>query len=158
MESRSTTRCSSPKTEKTTSPNSNNGLTTINCSSPAITASPLAPSSQAAPKIRVTNALPSRTPSRRIPHTTDNTRGRSRSEVRSTIRAEKAVPPAEIAVPSAREISVSTPIQTPTKGRLGRATVSASCKTTQPANPNSNEKARALFTMNGVRLSPPPAI
>ena len=120
MESRSTTRCSTPRTENTTSPNSRNGLTTINCSSPAVKASQLAPSSQAAPNRRATKALPSKTPSSRIPHTTDNTRGRSRSEVRSTTSAEKAVPPAEIAVPRAIEISIKRPTHAPTKGWLGR--------------------------------------
>ena len=93
-----------------------------------------------------------------MPQTTDNTRGRSRSVVRSTIRAENAVPPAATAVPMAIEIKVRSPIQAPKEGCSAEGMVLASCSTTHPAPPNSNDKASELITMKGVRRNRPGGI
>jgi hypothetical protein len=72
--------------------------------------------------------------------------------VRSTIRAEKAVPPAEIAVPSAREISVSTPIQTPTNG-LTWQSHSFSQLQNNPAR-QSKQQRKGQSTLHDERRTP----
>ena len=143
--------CSTPRTDTTPRPSSRGGVTTANHSSPASKARVLAPAVHAFPNTRLTNTLPNRTPSKRIPQTTDSTFGRSSSVVRSAMRAESAVPPAAMAIPMATKTAVNRRINQDKFAVPALSMTRPSCNTSWQASPNSNARKNELQTMKGVR-------
>jgi hypothetical protein len=73
--------------------------------------------------------------------------------VRSAIKAEKAVPPAAIAVPIATNTRISRPISSPLSSPPEASMLVAKRSTSWQATPNNRAIARELITMKGVRRS-----